>query len=445
MRVRLPLIAITLLLGPAGALAQTVPPGTVPVPPAALEPPPPPIVAEARGPAEPMSLAETLRLALAAHPEVAAAERRYDAARQRPIQERSLPDPMVSAGWDAMGNPLPGAGLGSEPGANMGVMVSQEFPYPGKLRLRAEVAEREADAERQQVDAARLNITARVKQSYYRLAADYAIDAVLARNQDLLNALLKVSESRYAVGEAAQQDVIRTQTELSMLALERERIARDRLTREGELNALLKRPVESPLGRPSDLVPFRLEPTLPALVQLADARSPMLRRDQLMVARDEVAIRAAQRDFKPDFGLSGGYYYAGSMPAMYEFRFDVIVPLRRAKRRAAVAERQSALAASRETFEANRLAIQSRLQEDYQMAVSADRLARLYHETVLPQARMALESSVSSYQTGAVDFLSVLTNFGSVLQYEMAYVEELTDLHLAVTRLEEMAGLTLTQ
>ena len=60
------------------------------------------------------------------------------------------------------------------------------------------------------------------------------------------------------------------------------------------------------------------------------------------------------------------------------------------------------------------------------MASTSVRLARLYRETVLPQARLALESSMASYQTGAVDFLSVLTNFGSVLEYEMTYFDELT-------------------
>ena len=59
------------------------------------------------------------------------------------------------------------------------------------------------------------------------------------------------------------------------------------------------------------------------------------------------------------------------------------------------------------------------------MASTSVRLARLYRDTVLPQARLALESSMASYQTGAVDFLSVLTNFGTVLEYEMTYFDEL--------------------
>jgi len=96
--------------------------------------------------------------------------------------------------------------------------------------------------------------------------------------------------------------------------------------------------------------------------------------------------------------------------------------------------------AARSTYDSSRLSVQSRVQEDFQMAATSIRLARLYRQTVLPQTRLALESSMTSYQTGAVDFLSVLTTFGSVLEYEMAYFEELVSYHTAVSRLEEMTG-----
>ena len=112
-------------------------------------------------------------------------------------------------------------------------------PIPGKRDLRASIASREADAEFQQIEAARLSVVARVKQAYYRLAYAYAVGDVLTRNRDLLDTLLKVSENRYAVGQAAQQDVIKAQTQLSILELQLERVRQERATREGELNALL--------------------------------------------------------------------------------------------------------------------------------------------------------------------------------------------------------------
>jgi hypothetical protein len=53
--------------------------------------------------------------ALANNREILAAQKSYEAARQRPSQASSLPDPMFSPGWTSNGNPLPGAQLGTSP------------------------------------------------------------------------------------------------------------------------------------------------------------------------------------------------------------------------------------------------------------------------------------------------------------------------------------------
>ena len=74
------------------------------------------------------------------------------------------------------------------------------------------------------------------------------------------------------------------------------------------------------------------------------------------------------------------------------------------------------------------------------MATSAFKLATLYRDTMLPQARLALESSMASYQTGRLDFLSVLTNFDSVLEFEMTLYDEIAAYYAALSRLEEMTA-----
>jgi outer membrane protein TolC len=387
-----------------------------------------------------IALAALVEEATAAHPRLAAAEQQAAAADARIVQARSLPDPMISAGYTSIGRPWPGAGLGVEPNANIGVMVSQALPFPGKRALAGRIAAREADAERQQIDAVRLAVVSRVKQAYFGLAYTYAVDDVLARNQALLATLLEVSEGRYAVGYAAQQDVIKAQTELSILALRQERVRQERTAREGELNALLNRTPGHPVGRPEDLVLVPFEHELPVLLDLAIAHAPTLQRDRIRVEGAQLAVDAARTDYRPDFAIAGGYASMGSMPPMYEARFDVTLPLQRGRRAAAVAENVGMLAAARHEYDANRLDIQSQLQRDFATASASLRLARLYVSTVLPQSRLALESSMVSYQTGGVDFLSVLTSFASVLDYEMTYFEELVQFHDAVSRIEEVIG-----
>src|SRR5262249_22610101 len=141
------------------------------------------------------------------NPEIVAAQKSYEAARQRPTQESSLPDPMISLGYVSVGRPWPGAGLGSDVLSNVGVIYSQELPYPGKLKLKGEIASKEAEAVFQQYQAVQLSVISRLKQAYHRLHHTYAESDLLTRYRDLLNRLVSVTEARYSVGKAAQQDV----------------------------------------------------------------------------------------------------------------------------------------------------------------------------------------------------------------------------------------------
>src|SRR3974390_2788259 len=90
-----------------------------------------------------LSLRALISEAIRNNPEIVAAQKSYEAARQRPTQESSLPDPMVSLGYASAGYPYPGAGLGSAPMANIAIMYSQEIPFPGKLKIRGEMASKE--------------------------------------------------------------------------------------------------------------------------------------------------------------------------------------------------------------------------------------------------------------------------------------------------------------
>jgi outer membrane protein TolC len=111
------------------------------------------------------SLHDLIREALRHNPEVLAAQKNYEAALQRPTQQSSLPDPTLSLGYASVGNPLPGAGLGTEVLSNIGVVASQEIPYPGKLKLRGEMAAKGAEAAFQQYQAVQLDVLSRLKQA----------------------------------------------------------------------------------------------------------------------------------------------------------------------------------------------------------------------------------------------------------------------------------------
>ena len=144
---------------------------------------------------------DLVREALANNAEILAAQKRYEAARQRPVQASALPDPMISPGYNSNGAPWPGAGLGTEPTSNIGIMVSQEIPYPGKRKLAGSIAAKDAEAEFESYQQVQLSVMSRLKQAYYRLAFTYSAIDVLERNLALLRKLHGIGEIRYSGGQ----------------------------------------------------------------------------------------------------------------------------------------------------------------------------------------------------------------------------------------------------
>jgi len=388
-----------------------------------------------------LRLSDLVAEALANNPEIQAAQKSYEAARQRPSQASSLPDPMFSPGWTSNGNPLPGAQLGTNPTASIGFMVSQEVPYPGKRSLRGQIAAKDAEAEFQTWQATQLNVLSRLKQAYYRLSYDHTAIPVLERNRVVLDRLLRITEARYSVGKAAQQDIFKTQTQISVLESRVIQLQRDQAARQAELNALLNRRPGQPISLPPELEAKQSVRSLDELFALASRQSPMLTKDQRMIERSELAVNLAHKDYFPDFTFSGGYFNQGSMSPMYQARVDITIPLYyRRKQSAALTEQTQMLAQARRSYEATNQNLHFQIQDEFLAAEASWKLLQLYSSTTVPQASLALESSLSSYEAGTVDFLSVLTNYMSVLEFELNYYEELQNYYVSLSRIEEMIG-----
>ena len=70
------------------------------------------------------------------------------------------------------------------------------------------------------------------------------------------------------------------------------------------------------------------------------------------------------------------------------------------------------------------------------------RSARLYETGVLPQARLALESSLAAYRVNRSDFLSLLDSQMTVLNFEVAYAAALAGYNKALAEIDLLTGET---
>jgi outer membrane protein TolC len=378
----------------------------------------------------------------AANPEIKAAQREIDMRVARVQSAGAPPDPTLSVGF--MGGYKQPPFFPSEATANgfRQLAISQELPFPGKLALRSQIAGTEAAAARWDLESTRWRLTSELKQMYfeYQLAARSL--EIVRRNRVILDQYRQIAEARFSVGQAIQQDLLKAQLEISSLLERTVVLERQRDALRARINGLLYRPIDTPI----DAELTYTEPLLPSSAESlraeALARYPALRRGEQEITKGQQSLALARKELRPDFGINVAAQQAvPGMASMWGAEFMVKLPIFwQRKQRPMIAEAAAALEAGRNMRDNAAAEAEASVTEQYVTAASSRRLIDLYTGSVLPQARLTLESALASYQVGRADFLTVLTGFTGVLTYELNLEEQRAQYHQALARLEPLIG-----
>ena len=395
--------------------------------------------------ASPLSLAKLVQEATERNPEILAARRTVEAKRARIPQAGAWAEPTVSFSYG--GNALPPfTVMRGDPSSNRQVMAEQMIPYPGKTRLRTQIAAREADAETLAYEAVLRRVAAEVKQAYFDLAYIDRSLAILQKDREALAAFEKVTEIRYSVGKAAQQDVLRAQLEITRLSQRETVLTQQRQTLEAQLNSLRNIPIDSPVGTPAATKPSAFAHTQEQLQEAARANYPVLKQRQTMVDQNRLSVDLARKEKRPDFSVGYAYMQRDGMPDMYGITLSTSLPIfHRRKQDMAMTEAAANLESARQ-LQANELTVlRYQVQQDFLEIQATEQLLKLYSQGIAPQSSLTLESSITGYETGGVDFLNVISNFQEVIDAELDYHMQVTNHEKALARLEEVTGLNLIQ
>ena len=388
------------------------------------------------------SLQQLLEQLEKSNPEIRAAHFRFEAATKRPSQVSTLPEPKLTLVNFGVGQPF--SSLNVSEFAYRGIGISQEIPFPGKLALAAEEAQREADSERQNYKSIVLEKMSQLKTAYYDwYFVTKAID-ITTKNRDLLDRFEQIARARYAVGKGIQPDVLKAQVEVSGLAQRLEILDQKKLLAEARIRSLLNS--EIPLGRPADLRKTPLPLKLESILQMVESHSPRLQANQAMVQSRAVAIDRARKEYRPDFNFSAQWQKTASQfPDYYMATAEIKLPVYFSrKQRLGVEEAQARLQEARENYQAMRQDLVFAAKDKYFTAMTSEKLLALYESGIIPQSSTALESALSGYEVGNVDFLTLLNNSITLLNYEMQYYQELTKHEQALAELEPLIGMELT-
>ncbi len=391
----------------------------------------------------PTPLVQLLAEAQANNSQVAAADRAWKAATYAARQVTTLPDPKLTVQQFSVGSPRPLAGYTNSGFAYLGVGASQELPYPGKLRLRGQVAERQTDTQHAEIEVTKKDVAEAVNVTYLQLAYLQQTLGILEQNQAVLRQLAQDALARYQVGQGMQQDVIEAQLEQTKLLREITQHHRERGKLEAQLKGLLHRDQASVDIVAEELQETTLKLTSAELLSLVRARNPEIEAGESSAREQEARLASATRGRKPDFELA--YMYENT-DRKYRDYYVLTLDLRLTRKRrvdAEIAEAAEMLGQSREALDAQLQQQLAATQQQYVVAVSDAELLTEYRDGLVPQSEAAYKTTLSSYAAGRELLPQVLKSFTALLDLKLEYLKTLADHETAVAHLEALTGGTL--
>ncbi|MDX2166255.1 MAG: TolC family protein [Deltaproteobacteria bacterium] len=388
------------------------------------------------GAADPLRLADAIDLALRDNPAIAGAAQRADALRARPAQVSAYDDPTLS--WEAWDIP---ESLRIDAAENNIFRLTQKLPFPGKRSKAGEAAAHEADAAGADTDAVRLAVRAAVTRAYADLWLAGERARVLERDRVLFDRMTRTAESQYAIGQTAQADVLRGQVELthSIIAQRTARLAIE--AARAELNALLSRTAEAPLGEPEAPSVRHIETPLAALTERALAARPELAGQRAMIDREHSGAELAKLGWWPDFEVSVGRFINYGRNDGFGAMASVTLPFVQAdKYRAAEGEAKARVAGAEAALRSLQDGVRREVAQAYLAANTAALEYELARTTHVPHAEQAVRVTEAAYASGAVEFAALLDALRTVQETHLQHAEAAAAYLRAVADLERAVG-----
>lgn len=393
----------------------------------------------------PTPLSALLDEATRNNPDILAARRGWQAATQVPSQVATPPDPQVTIQHVSVGSPRPFAGFSNSDFAYIGLGISQDLPYPGKLKLKGEAAQQDAEVGREKLETIRRSVLQQVKDAYFQIAYVQQTLEVLDRNGKLLEQIEKIADGRYRVGEGSQQDVLKAQLERTKLLREVAHHHELMDTQQAQLIKLLNRAPGSPEISTEPLVETPLRYTSNELLEKIRTENPEVASQQEMVKKQSLQIEIARKDRYPDFSVQYMWQHTGEQSRdYYMLSFSARIPIyRRRKLNPEMNQAVEELNRSRREYESQVQSSYFDVRNQYIAADTASQMLKIYREGLIPQALATYQAGLASYQTGTLDFESLFSTFMDVLNFDGEYWKTLMEHETALARIEQITGVSL--
>jgi outer membrane protein, heavy metal efflux system len=376
--------------------------------------------------------------ALEKNPKISAARERHAGLKEKIPQAGAFEDPMLGLGVVNLPNSFD---FNEEDMTMKEISVSQKFPFPGKLGLSQEVAAKEADAGAAEVDELANQVAKEVKTAFYDLSHAYRSTEVTERNKAILEELARITQTRYSLGQAIQEDVIRNQVEISKMVDDLIMLEQQKRALAARLSYLLNRPPGSLVGKPAELEFSRVAFSIEDLQQQALTDSPMLKALKQDIQGRNKNVALARKEYFPDFSLKLAYGQREDRLDMYTGMVEMNLPIFvKSKQERKVAEAYADVRSAQAKYDGAQNEILYMIADMGSMVQRLEKKIELYRTGIIPQARMQIDTAMSAYMVNKADFMTLLDSRMKLYRYELDYHDALTEYEKSLAALEAAVG-----
>ena len=387
-----------------------------------------------------LTLDEVERIALAENPQIHVAARKVAAAEAHVPLVGALDDPQAMyRGWQ-----VPLSSPWDYNSAQNMLMLGQSFPGRGKRGLRTDIAQSDVEMAKEELEEARLRVRIEVRKAFFDML--HAQDDLHVHDEHvgIAQQAIEAARIKYSVGKIPQVEILKAQVALTRLAEHMIRFGRDAEVARAHLNTLMGRPADASIEVRRD---YALEVTLPSLDSLV-TKAMQARPDLAAAATAEEKSRREEKMAKkamvPDFNVAVGYMLmpSGQAPRNnYMLEASMSLPwLNRKKHDAEVREAATAVSEKSAEIAAMKNEAMGQIQESLANARAAQHLARVYHDSLKPQAEQTLHAAVVAYENDQTSFLDLLDSQMTVVDVDLASIDATADFNIKMADLELAVG-----
>ncbi len=365
-----------------------------------------------------------------------------DAAALRVQPAGTLPDPVLRTELldvSNQGNNKPPGFLPSQVGGTR-YLLMQSVPWFGKLDLLSGIAKTQAIGISGQTAVTWSDLSGKIKSAY---ALAYSLSETIRlthKTLELTKYLENIAQTRYANGQANLQDVIRAQIEQTDLQSTLIDLENEHHHVNLKINNLLSRSAYATLVQPQQFRPVPVLAELSVLENKLRAQNPQLHVADASVTEASISRDLTYKNRYPGMTFGIAPTQSGSTVKSWDLMMELNLPLQQESRRSQEYEAQAKLASSTARQAALLNQMLSELSESVSGFESAQRTGSLITTRLIPQTELSFQSALSGYETGKVDFVTLLDTQRKIRSVQQQSIKAQYEVQLRLAEIERLIG-----